>query len=289
MAIQLHLVAESCTIRSSRSRQPFRKLLDTPLYAVWNGTVDPIAATHRTLKIRRELNLWYSLNKLSRNISFRYYHKIASYPVSTRGTFCGGKAACAWSWPLTSILCRGQRMSGAIPPLPQYAFMAWCSVKAQGQLYLYLYLYYHKRYQYMKSGNAESTNHMFPDVFIALNPLASLKTYEGVSKIFRTGRLERELQMVQLSATRCSCLAILWVSLVSSATITLCVASKQAIPKVSIYFVIDLVRKVLATTPSWNTSLEAVYRDALLAYLAHTNMNMMILWVQWLYNTDTDS
>jgi hypothetical protein len=32
-------------------------------------------------------------------------------------------------------------MSGVIPPLPQYAFMAWCSVKAQGQLYLYIYLY----------------------------------------------------------------------------------------------------------------------------------------------------
>jgi hypothetical protein len=31
-------------------------------------------------------------------------------------------------------------MSAAIPPLPQYAFMAWCSVKAQGQLYLYLLL-----------------------------------------------------------------------------------------------------------------------------------------------------
>jgi hypothetical protein len=30
-------------------------------------------------------------------------------------------------------------MSGAIPPLPQYALMAWCSVKAQGQLHLYLY------------------------------------------------------------------------------------------------------------------------------------------------------
>jgi hypothetical protein len=27
-------------------------------------------------------------------------------------------------------------MSGAVPPLPQYAFMAWCSVKAQEQLYL---------------------------------------------------------------------------------------------------------------------------------------------------------
>jgi hypothetical protein len=30
-------------------------------------------------------------------------------------------------------------MRGAVPPLHQYAFMAWCSVKAQGQLYLYLH------------------------------------------------------------------------------------------------------------------------------------------------------
>jgi hypothetical protein len=30
-------------------------------------------------------------------------------------------------------------MSGAIPPLSQYAFMVWCSVQAQGQLYLYFY------------------------------------------------------------------------------------------------------------------------------------------------------
>jgi hypothetical protein len=29
-------------------------------------------------------------------------------------------------------------MSGNIPPLPQYAFMAWCLVKAQGKLYLLL-------------------------------------------------------------------------------------------------------------------------------------------------------
>jgi len=28
-------------------------------------------------------------------------------------------------------------MSGAILPLTQYAFMEWCLVKAQGQLYLY--------------------------------------------------------------------------------------------------------------------------------------------------------
>jgi hypothetical protein len=32
VAIQLHLVAESCTICSSPSRWPVQKLLDTPLY-----------------------------------------------------------------------------------------------------------------------------------------------------------------------------------------------------------------------------------------------------------------
>jgi hypothetical protein len=31
-------------------------------------------------------------------------------------------------------------MRGAIPPLPQYAFMAWYWVKAQGQLYVLYWL-----------------------------------------------------------------------------------------------------------------------------------------------------
>jgi len=31
-------------------------------------------------------------------------------------------------------------MRGAIPPLPQYSFMAWCTVKkAQGQFYLFIF------------------------------------------------------------------------------------------------------------------------------------------------------
>jgi hypothetical protein len=72
--------------------------------------------------------------------------------------------------------------------------------------------------------------------------------YEGVSKSFRTGRLERELQMVQLSATRCSCIVILWVSLVSFAAITLCVASQRVF--IVIHFVIASVRKLL-DTPSY--------------------------------------
>jgi hypothetical protein len=36
-AIQLHLFAESCTICSSRSRRPVRKILDTPSYIKFIG------------------------------------------------------------------------------------------------------------------------------------------------------------------------------------------------------------------------------------------------------------
>jgi hypothetical protein len=87
---------------------------------------------------------------------------------------------------------------------PQYAFMAWCSVKAQGQLLTFTTSDTHTR---------------------------------GCIQSFRTGRLERELQTVQLSATRCSCIAILWVSLVSFAAITLCVASQQVFIVVVVHFV----------------------------------------------------
>jgi hypothetical protein len=52
--------------------------------------------------------------------------------------------------------------------------------------------------------------------------------------------------MVQFSATRCSCIAILWVSLVSFAAITLRVAS-QRVFIVAVYFVIDSVRELLDT------------------------------------------
>jgi hypothetical protein len=64
-----------------------------------------------------------------------------------------------------------------------------------------------------------------------------MKLYEGVSKSFRTGRLQRELQMVQLSASGCSCIAILWVSLVSFAIITLCVASEWVFIVVRVHFI----------------------------------------------------
>jgi hypothetical protein len=53
--------------------------------------------------------------------------------------------------------------------------------------------------------------------------------------------------MVQLSVARCSCIAILRVSLVSLAAITLCVTSQRVFIVVSVYFVIDSVRKLLDT------------------------------------------
>jgi hypothetical protein len=51
------------------------------------------------------------------------------------------------------------------------------------------------------------------------------RVYPKVSRLAAWSE-ERELQMVQLSATRCSCIAILGVILVSFAAITLCVASQ---------------------------------------------------------------
>jgi hypothetical protein len=54
------------------------------------------------------------------------------------------------------------------------------------------------------------------------------------------------MKMVQFSATRCSCIAILWISLVSFAAITLCVGPHRVFIVV-VCFVIDPVRKLLDT------------------------------------------
>jgi hypothetical protein len=97
-----------------------------------------------------------------------------------------------------------------------------------------------------------------------------LRTYEGVSKSFRTFSPERELQMVQLSANTCSCGAILWVRLMSFAAITLCVASQRVfIVVVVVDFVIDPVRKPLDTpsyihaqSETWTHDLRALDREA---------------------------
>jgi hypothetical protein len=57
-----------------------------------------------------------------------------------------------------------------------------------------------------------------------------------------------------IAVTRCNCIVILLVSLVSFAAITLCDAS-QVFTVVSVYFVIDSIRKLL-DTPSYHPSFQ---------------------------------
>jgi hypothetical protein len=67
IAIQLHLVVESCTICSSRSRPPVRKLLDTPSYVtgVHLGWVK-----HHAL-----IEIWAVVMNLKENSSEFIYHQ----------------------------------------------------------------------------------------------------------------------------------------------------------------------------------------------------------------------
>jgi hypothetical protein len=92
--------------------------------------------------------------------------------------------------------------------------------------------------------------------------------YESVSKSFRAGRLEREQQIVQLSATGCSCIAILWVSVVSIAAISLFVAYQRVFIVVRVYFVIGSVRK-LVDTPSYDFGIGKCYGNFELDFFNH--------------------
>jgi hypothetical protein len=76
--------------------------------------------------------------------NFSLHHRVQNcfgahptYPMGTRVSFPGVKRSGReddHSPPSSAEV----KVRGGIPPLPQHAFMAWCLVKAQGQLYLYL-------------------------------------------------------------------------------------------------------------------------------------------------------
>jgi hypothetical protein len=61
---------------------------------------------------------------------------------------------------------------------------------------LFLYISQYVRVQHVAKSSLRTGTH------------TRLRTYKRVSKNFRIGRLERELQMVYLSANKCSCIAI---------------------------------------------------------------------------------
>jgi hypothetical protein len=71
--------------------------------------------------------------------------------------------------------------------------------------------------------------------------------YEGYPNVFGLVALNENFK---LSSTRCSCIAILEVNPVSFAAMTLCVVSQLVFTVVSVYFIIDSVRKLL-DTPSY--------------------------------------
>jgi hypothetical protein len=97
---------------------------------------------------------------------------------------------------------------------------------------------------------------------------------------FRTGCLEQKLQMVQLSATRYSCIAILWVSLVSFAATTLCVAS-QRVFIVVVYFVMTRSEKFWIYTRlyiCWPMKSGLHQTNLLLTYLLTYSKLQNIIW-----------
>jgi hypothetical protein len=63
---------------------------------------------------------------------------LASYPMGTRGSFPGRKAAGSWSWPLTSSAEVTNAWS--YTSTPQYVFMSWCLVKHRDNFTFTFYL-----------------------------------------------------------------------------------------------------------------------------------------------------
>jgi hypothetical protein len=88
IAIELHLVAKSCILCSSRSRRPVREVLDTPSSV---GIELGYGLDNRGSRVRFPAEAG----------NFSFHHRVqngsgahpASYPIGTRGSFSGGKAA----------------------------------------------------------------------------------------------------------------------------------------------------------------------------------------------------
>jgi hypothetical protein len=67
----------------------------------------------------------------------------ASSPMGAKGSFSGGGGECGRSVKLTTYLhlVLKLRILGAVFPLPQYGFMAWCLVK-QGDIFTFIFTLY---------------------------------------------------------------------------------------------------------------------------------------------------
>jgi hypothetical protein len=90
IAIQQHLVAESCTICSSRSRRPVRKLLDTPQYIgprCSTSSYSILALTPNNSVYARALIHVFHVASLNRNPMLTFVCVPSSRPAHITGLF----------------------------------------------------------------------------------------------------------------------------------------------------------------------------------------------------------
>jgi hypothetical protein len=125
--------------------------------------------------------------------------------------------------------------------------------------------------------------HTLLQLLFIFSKVHALMLHEGVSESFRTGRLYWELQMVHLSATRCSCVAILWVRLVRFAAITLCVTFEWVFVIVSIYFIINSVWKLLDTPSYLCQQYGVVLPKDETASSSYTNLIHLLQYLFWFW------
>jgi hypothetical protein len=126
IAMQLHLVAESCTICTSRSRRPARKFWIHPrtyLATDWM-TVIQFSAGAR-------MGFFFSIRHRVQTGSGAHS---APYSMSTGGSYPGHGVKLTTYLHLVTML----RIHGAVPPTFQYLFMAWCSGKHSDKIYFYI-------------------------------------------------------------------------------------------------------------------------------------------------------
>jgi hypothetical protein len=74
-------------------------------------------------------------------------------------------------------------MRGATPPLPQYAFMAWCSVKAQGHLYLYPFVFRWGKFQFSEWATTLHVNAGDKNVYCTVRPTPTQKTIKQLTRL----------------------------------------------------------------------------------------------------------
>jgi len=121
------------------------------------------------LFLMRKMLLWFTIEYCQKERPGMYVQKALKFSKnlvcinSEKYKLC---IVCEWSSDIKTYLwsCAGWRVSGTLPLLPQYVFMAWCLIKhgclhdmvlsyVQGQLHLHLHDHMHSTHNLVLSLN----------------------------------------------------------------------------------------------------------------------------------------